>query len=149
MLQWNLLENFIKKWFYILPNNSISIFQFQNINSLPVNPQDIPVPFEPYFSSKLTETQNQCDKNNNKKIDTKISTNLEIRKETSLPNIQEYPTRWLQALPNDVCTSLKKVYSNTNKQRLNRSNSPITRSIKSSLKKVKRYSCFNLGCCYW
>lgn len=149
MLRWNSLENFIKWWLYILLNNSITNFQFQNINSLPVNPQDIPASFAPYFSSKLTETQNQCDKNNNKKINTKISTNLEIRKETSLPNIQEDPTRWLQAFQNEVCTSLKKVYSNTNKQRLNRSNSPITSSIKSSLKKVKRYSCFNLGCCYW
>ncbi|KAK7571877.1 hypothetical protein V9T40_014349 [Parthenolecanium corni] len=134
-------DNLFEEEAFSLPIfKSKSVLNFTDINSLPFeNPQGTaPSNIIPDFSPKLQEIQEQRDKNNNthNNIDSKILPSTEVKKETSLLNISKDRTRWMQQLQNEVCLSLKKVYSTTNKQRFNRSTSPVTTSIKSSLKKV-------------
>ncbi len=115
------------------------------MSSLPVENDEIRKTC--YQISETTTNSQFNDTNNN--LDSNYNV---VRDESNRTNVNLDVTRWSSDLRDEVCAALKKVYTETCRKTdtdyRQRSDSPITCTIKSSLKKVISYSCFNIGRCY-
>lgn len=103
-------------------------------------------------TNEIYPTEDKYNNNNNTKYHICNTEDKENTEDMNRTNINWNTNHWSSTIHHDVCASMKKVYEGT-KRRMEtdhrqRSNSPITCTIKTSLKKVINYFFFKLGRCY-
>lgn len=99
----------------------------------------------------ISQINNWSDDNNNKNYNPLGRVDKKSGEEANINGISK--NHWSPLTRNDACTSLRSVCEEAKRkldvENRQRSDSPITCTIKTSLKKVISYSCFKLGRCYW
>lgn len=122
---------------------------------MPVVNEEISSSTKSLISCNINSKNNtNDDRNNNITNRNYCARNLEEKKNMdslNRLNINWDVTKSASDFRKEVCDTLKKIYADTHdqmKMEHQRSESPITCTIKSSLKKVINYSCFNVVRCY-
>lgn len=125
--------------------------RLQDLTSLPIRTaNELEMCHRLAIRSNETEMDNSSDDNNNKKNYHSFST--VDKRNGQGENINGNTNNRSPILGHNVYTPLKNVREETRRKldaENQRSDSPITCTIKTSLKKVISYSCFKLGRCYW